>query len=54
VPSEIGPYQPCDCSIEQETQALLPATLAQVEPLYQLEKEGGLHKGRLRSNDVAG
>ena len=42
---EIGPYKPCDCSIEQETRALLLNSLAQVEPLYQLEKEGGFKRG---------
>jgi hypothetical protein len=38
--TEIGPYKPCDCSIEEETRALLLTSLARVEPLYQLEKEG--------------
>jgi hypothetical protein len=42
---DIGPYKPCDCSIKQETRALLLNSLAQVEPLYQLEKEGAFKKG---------
>jgi hypothetical protein len=45
VAREVGAYQPCGCSIEQETRTLLLATLAQVEPLYQIEKDGGFHKG---------
>jgi hypothetical protein len=44
VAAEVGPYKSCGCTIEQETRALLLATLAEVEPLYQLEKEGGFHK----------
>jgi hypothetical protein len=34
--------QICNCSIEEETRALLLNTLQQVEPLYPLEKEDGL------------
>ena len=51
VAAEVGPYQPCNCpiAIEQETRALLLATLVQVEPLYQLEKEGAFKKGDPRS-----
>ena len=43
--AEVGPYQPCCCSIEERTKALLLASLAQVAPLYALEKEGGFKKG---------
>jgi hypothetical protein len=39
---EIGPYRPCSCPIEDRAKALLLASLAQVEPLYALEKDGGL------------
>ena len=42
VAAEVGPYRPCSCSIEDRTRALLLASLAQVEPLYALEKDGGL------------
>jgi hypothetical protein len=45
VAAEVGPYRDCKCSIEEKTKALLLATLAEVEPLYALEKEGGLKPG---------
>ncbi len=48
IAAKVGPYRPCGCSIEQRTKALLLATLAQVEPLYALEKEGGLERGDRR------
>ena len=45
VAAEVGPYQSCGCSIDERTKALLLASLAQVGPLYALEKEGGFKKG---------
>src|SRR3979411_1113290 len=45
VAAEVVPYQSCSCSIEERTKALLLASLAQVGPLYALEKEGGLRRG---------
>jgi hypothetical protein len=39
--TEVGPFQSCKCSIEEEIKALLLATLAQVGLLYALKKEGG-------------
>ena len=45
VAAEVGPYQPCGCSIEERTKVLLLASLAQVVPLYVLEKEGCFKKG---------
>lgn len=45
VAAEVGPYQPCGCSIKERTRALLLASLDQVEPLYALEKDGGFKKG---------
>lgn len=48
VADEVGPYQPCGCSIEDRTKALLLASLAQVGPLYALEKEGGFKRGDQR------
>lgn len=41
VAAQVVPYAPCSCSIEERTRMLLQFTLAQVEPLYQLEKDGG-------------
>ena len=48
IAAKVGPYRACDCSIEQRTKALLLATLAQLEPLYALEREGGLEPGDRR------
>jgi hypothetical protein len=44
VAAGVGPYVDCHCSIEERTRALLTASLAQLEPLYRLEKEGGFKK----------
>jgi hypothetical protein len=48
VAAEVGPYHACDCSIEARTQALLLASLAEVGPLYALERDGGLQQGDRR------
>lgn len=48
VVAEVGPYQPCGCTIEKRTEAILLATLTQVGPLYALEKEGGFKRGDAR------
>lgn len=45
VAAEVGPYRDCGCSIEERTQALLLATLAQVEPLYALERDDAFKAG---------
>jgi hypothetical protein len=45
VAAEVRPYQPCGCSIEERTKALLLASVAQVGPLYNFEKEGGFRRG---------
>jgi hypothetical protein len=45
VAAEVGPWRACDCSIEARTRALLLASLAEVGPLYALEKDGGLKPG---------
>lgn len=49
VAAEVGPYQSCSCSMEDQTRTLLLASLAQVVPLYALEKEGGLKRGDPRA-----
>lgn len=41
VAAEVEPFKDCKCSIEEQTRALLFASLAQVGPLYALEKQGG-------------
>ena len=48
VAAEVGPYRACGCSIEARTQALLLASLAEVGPLYALERDGGLKPGDRR------
>ncbi len=45
VAAEVGPHRSCCRSIDEETRALLLASLAQVGPLYALEKEGGFKRG---------
>jgi hypothetical protein len=49
----VGPYQPCGCTIEERTKALLLASLAQVVPLYALEKEDGFKRGDVRGEAFA-
>jgi hypothetical protein len=45
----VAPYEDCRCSIQDETQKLLTLTLANVAPLYEIEKQGGF-----RANDQRG
>jgi hypothetical protein len=45
VAAEVPPWHPCDCSIEEQIKSLLLTSLAQVGPLYALEKDGGFDKG---------
>jgi len=45
VAAQVAPYTPCNCSIWQQTCALLTASLRQVERVYALEKEGALSPG---------
>ena len=45
VAAEVGGYQSCGCSIDDRTRTLLMESLAQVGPLYELEKEGGFKRG---------
>jgi hypothetical protein len=53
VASEVGPYVDCKCSVEVETRNLLEATLAQVGPLYALEKEGAFKRSNPQGIDFA-
>ena len=53
VAAKVGPFEDCKCKIEAQTDALLMATLAQVEPFYALEKEGGFKKGDARGISFA-
>ncbi|MFN3513674.1 MAG: S1/P1 Nuclease [Phenylobacterium sp.] len=41
----MAPFRPCDCAVEARTVDYLLASLTQVEPLYALEKAGGLRAG---------
>lgn len=45
VAAQVGPYKSCGCTIEDRTRSLLAASVAEVIPLYALEKEGGFKKG---------
>ena len=45
VAAAVGPYRICNCTIEEQMPALLLNSLSRVEPLYQLEKEGGFKPG---------
>ncbi|WP_422033968.1 hypothetical protein [Reyranella sp.] len=53
VAAEVGPYQPCGCSIEVKTKGLLLASLAQVGPLCALERDGGFKRGDQRGTAFA-
>ena len=53
VAAEVGPVKDCKCSIEAMTRTLLLATLAQVDPLYALDKAGGFRKGEPRGAQFA-
>lgn len=45
VAAGVADQKSCGCSIDEQTRALLLASLAQVGPLYALEKEGGFKRG---------
>ena len=51
--SGVDPYTDCKCSIQEKARSLLLTSLAQVVPLYTLEKEGGFRKGDQRGIDFA-
>ena len=46
--AEVGPYASCGCSIEERTKTLILGSLAEVVPLYALQKEGGFVRGDRR------
>lgn len=48
VRAKLAPLRDCNCPVEQRTQDYLTATGAQVIPLYELEKAGGLAPGDAR------
>jgi hypothetical protein len=49
----VGPYKDCQCPIEVQTRVFILASLAQVIPLYALEKEGAFKRGDQRGIDFA-
>ena len=60
VAAGVGPYvdckcaiDDCRCSVDSRARQLMLASLAQVGPLYALEKDGGFHKGDQRGIDFA-
>lgn len=48
VEGQMSPIRECGCPLEQRTVDFLTASAAQVEPLYELEKAGGLTPGDAR------
>ena len=48
VAAGVASYVDCKCTIEERTRTHLLTTLANIEPLYQLEKEDGFKKGDVR------
>lgn len=40
VKDSVRPYQPCQCSIEDQVKSLISTSQAQVVPLYELEQQG--------------
>lgn len=53
VAAALGPFSPCECAIEKRVADYLAATGLQVEPLYILEKAGGLTPGDPRGTAFA-
>jgi hypothetical protein len=53
VKGRMTPMRACNCPIEQRTIDYLMASAAQIEPLYELEKAGGLKPGDARGLDFA-
>jgi hypothetical protein len=53
VASAVAPYEDCKCTIEEKTRALLLLSLANVEALYTIEKEGGFKGHDQRGIDFA-
>ena len=51
--AQMRPFQSCDCAIEQRTVDYLLTTFQQIEPLYALEKAGGLQPADPRGVEFA-
>lgn len=53
VRAKLAPFRPCGCPLEQRTAQYLGTAFALVEPLYALEKAGGLRGGDPRGVALA-
>jgi hypothetical protein len=53
VRARLAPYRACDCTIQQHVGRYLMATVATVEPFYDLEKAGGFKGGDARGQAFA-
>lgn len=53
VAAQVGPYQNCECTIQQKTRELLNISLDNVVPLYMLEARGGFDPGSRWGIDFA-
>jgi hypothetical protein len=51
--ARMTPFRSCECPIAQRTVGYLTASAGEVEPLYELEKAGGLEPGDPRGLDFA-
>ena len=49
----VGPYKPCDCSIEARAQALIANSLTFVVPLYELDLQGAFKSATPAAVDFA-
>lgn len=53
IKGRMSPFRSCSCPMEQRAVDYLLASAAQVEPLYELEKAGGMKPGDSRGIDFA-
>lgn len=53
VRAQMAPFLDCHCSYERRTAAYLETTVAEVTPLYRLEKTGGFEGGNARGRAFA-
>jgi hypothetical protein len=53
VAAQVGPYEPCECTVQDMTRKLLSISLDNVVPLYELEMRGGFDPGNRWGIDFA-
>ncbi len=52
VAARLKPYRPCDCTIQQQTQDYLAASLAQLIPMFELAKAGAFDAATPRGQSL--